>query len=135
MLFRLQVRSDFVLLVNLVNYTNPSGLCAECNGTFEPNKSGSADDLVPVCCDELPFTSENCDNTGEAKCDTRFRWRLRPFGSSLETRPASIAKCSSHHSSIQLHTLQTYLTPDMCPFSEISVDIRSRPNRLSGGNS
>ena len=104
----MQVRGEFILTVNLVDYTNPTGLCAEC--AISLSAVTSADHLVPVCCDELPFISGNCDNTGEERCDTRFRWTIRPFGASLETRPSMgyfFTDCS--------------MSPNTCPFSEMST--------------
>ncbi len=105
--FLKQVRGDFVLIVNLVNYTNPSGLCAECQ---KPLNTSSIEGTIPVCCDEQRYISANCNNTGDARCDTRFRWTIRPFGASLETRPRSgyvgFTDCT--------------LSPSTCPFSEMS---------------
>ncbi len=102
------MRGEFILTVNLVNYTNPTGLCAECQ-TRLINVT-SADQLQPVCCDELPFKSGNCDNTGEGRCDTRFRWTIRQFGATLETRPSKdyyFTNCETNATT--------------CPFSEIST--------------
>ncbi len=110
-----------MLMVNLVNYTNPSGLCAECGGTTLDDVT-TADQLIPVCCDEATSTS-NCDNTGDARCDTRFRWTIRPFGASLETRPASIPN----------PTEPPYFFTDCtqssstCPFSEMSATFSQGP--------
>ncbi len=106
-----------MLWVNLVNYTNPSGLCAECQ---MPNTSNPMNKtLGPVCCDELPYKSDNCTNTGNTSCDTRFRWTIRPFGSSLETRPemdfANFTNCD--------------LSPNTCPFSEMNATF----NQSKGG--
>ncbi len=56
-----------MLLVNLVNYTNPTGLCAECQ---KPLNTSNPEGTIPVCCDELPYNSYNCNNTGDARCDT-----------------------------------------------------------------
>ncbi len=103
---------EFILTVNLVNYTNPTGLCAEChsNTTFGP-----------VCCDQLPTKSGNCDNTGEERCDTRFRWTIRPFVASLETRPSTgyyFTDCS--------------MSPSTCPFSEMSTTFGQGPTALLG---
>ncbi len=111
----LQVNGDFVLMVNLVNYTNPSGLCAECNGTTLDDVT-TADQLIPVCCDEATSTS-NCDNTGDARCDTRFRWTIRLFGASLETRPASIPNATNP----PYFFTNCALSPTSCPFSEMSA--------------
>ncbi len=97
-----------MLLVNLVNYTNPTGLCAECH---TPLYTSNLEGTIPVCCNELPYKDSNCTNTGDARCDTRFRWTIRPFGASLETRPemgfAGFTDCT--------------LSNTTCPFSEISA--------------
>ena len=101
------VRGNFYILVKFVNYTNPTGLCAECRTRLEDVTS--ADQLTPVCCDDSPFRLDNCDNRGEARCDTRFRWTIRPFNASLETRADSrfdFTDCSP--------------SPANCPFSEMS---------------
>ena len=100
--------ADFTLTVKFINYTNPSGLCAECNtrlGEF----------IVPVCCDEMPLRTENCNNDGESRCDTRFRWVLREYGGSLQTRPEAANP----------KDLAYFFNPcgqsiAMCPFSEMS---------------
>ncbi len=97
----MQVSGEFILTVNLVDYTNPTGLCAECHLTTS---------FGPVCCDDLPFRKNNCDITGEERCDTRFRWTIRPFGATLETRPSTgyyFTDCS--------------MSPSTCPFSEMST--------------
>ncbi len=110
---------EFILRVNLVNYTNPTGLCAEYLTRL--SDVASADQLVPVCCDELPFISGNCTNTGEERCDTRFRWTIRPFGASLETRPSmgySFTDCT--------------MSPSTCPFSEMSTTFGQGPTALLG---
>ncbi len=94
-------------MVNLVNYTNPSGLCAECQ---KPLNTSNIEGTILVCCDELPYKSSNCVNTGNQSCDTRFRWTIRPFGASLEMRPTSgyagFTDCT--------------LSPSTCPFSKMS---------------
>ncbi len=120
------VTSEFILTVNLVNYTNPTGLCAECAAPL--SDFASADNLVPVCCDDRPLRNTNCDNTGEERCDTRFRWTIRPFGASLETRPVTIqdavnppyffTDCNSSHNT--------------CPFSEMSTTFDQGPTALLG---
>ena len=110
------MRAEFVLTVNFINYTNPTGLCAECETRLEDDTS--ADQLTPVCCDESPFRSDNCDNT---RCDTRFRWTIRPFGASLETRPNSsysITDCN--------------LPNAICPFSETSTTFSQGPTGFLG---
>ncbi|XP_064403188.1 uncharacterized protein LOC135348781 isoform X2 [Halichondria panicea] len=110
------VCGEFILTVNLVNYTNPTGLCAECHETMP----------VPVCCDELPFISGNCNNTGEERCDTRFRWTIRPFGASLETRPLSDSENSPYFFT------DCAMSPSTCPFSEMRTTFGSGPTALLG---
>ncbi len=115
----LQVGGEFILTVNLVDYTNPTGLCAECATPL--SDVASADQLVPVCCDERPFSTGNCDNTGEERCDTRFRWTIRPFRATLETRPImdyNFTDCS--------------MSPSTCPFSEMSTTFGQGPTALLG---
>ena len=112
------VTSEFILTVNLVDYTNPTGLCAECQ---RPLNTSHPTDTIPVCCDELPFNFGNCDNTGEERCDTRFRWTIRPFGASLETRPSmgySFTDCS--------------MSPSTCPFNEMSTTFSQGTTALLG---
>ncbi|XP_064403193.1 scavenger receptor class F member 1-like isoform X2 [Halichondria panicea] len=108
------VSGEFILTVNLVNYTNPTGLCAECQTRLINVTSA---DQLPVCCDELPFKSGNCDNTGEEKCDTRFRWTIRPFGASLEARPPSIPNAANP----PYFFTNCTMSPSTCPFSEMST--------------
>ena len=111
------VAANFTLTVNFTHYTNPSGLCAECstrlNLTF-PN----LDTIVPVCCDETVSTentTENCNNTGNSSCDTRFRWTLREFGASFETRPASAILWET-----PVYNYSPCRKISDCPFSEMS---------------
>ncbi len=108
-----------MLLVNLVNYTNPTGLCAECQ---TPLNTSNPEGTVPVCCDEMPYNSDNCTNTRDARCDTRFRWTIRQFGAPLETRPeegfAGFTDCN--------------LTNATCPFSEISATFSQGPTGFLG---
>ncbi len=110
---------EFILTVNLVNYTNPTGLCAECQRPL--NISYPMNETIPVCCDELPFMSGNCNNIEEERCDTRFRWTIRPFGASLETRPSmgySFTDCP--------------MSSSTCPFSEMSTTFGQGPTALLG---
>ena len=88
----------------------------------------SADQLTPVCCDESPFRSDNCNNTGEARCDTRFRWTIRPFGASLETRPVSMPGAAVPPYSF------TNCDPSgaTCPFSEMSTTFGQGPTGFLG---
>ena len=123
---QLLVRAEFTLTVNFINYTNPTGLCAECETRLKDVTS--ADQLTPVCCDELPFISDNCDNIGGARCDTRFRWIIRPFGASLETRPLSMPGAA----------VPPYFFTDCdppgasCPFSEMSTTFDQGPTGFLG---
>ncbi len=109
----LQVCGEFILTVSFINYTNPTGLCAECPRS--PNIS------IPVCCDELPLKSGNCTNTGDKRCDTRFRWTIRPFGASLETRP-----------SMGYFFTDCTMSPSTCPFSEMSTTFNQSLTALLG---
>ncbi len=110
---------EFILTANFINYTNPTGLCAEC--AIALSQVTSADLLVPVCCDDRPFSTGNCDNTGEGRCDTRFRWTIRPFGASLETRP-----------SMGYFFTDCTMSPSTCPFSETSTTFGQGPAALLG---
>ncbi len=120
------VISEFILTVNLVNYTNPTGLCAECAVSL--SDAGSADNIVPVCCDDRPFTNINCNNTGEGRCDTRFRWTIRPFGASLETRPVTIPNADNP----PYFFTDCTMSPSTCPFSEMSTTFGQGPTALLG---
>ena len=117
---------EFILTVNLVNYTNPTGLCAECS--FPLSHVASADQLVPVCCDDRPLTNTNCNNTGEERCDTRFRWIIRPFGASLETRPETVVNADNPPYSFT----HCPMSPSTCPFSEMSTTFSQGPTALLG---
>ncbi len=110
------MRTEFILTVNFINYTNPTGLCAEC--AIPLSDVASADQLVPVCCDEQPFRNTNCDNTGEESCDTRFRWTIRPFSASLETRPVSVLNAVG---TPPYYFTDCGLPESICPFSEMST--------------
>ncbi|XP_064403224.1 uncharacterized protein LOC135348803 isoform X2 [Halichondria panicea] len=112
------VEGEFILTVNLVNYTNPTGLCAECE---RPLNTGYPTNTIPVCCDEQPFKSGNCDNTGEGRCDTRFRWTIRRFGASLETKP-----------SMGYFFTDCTMSPSTCPFSEMSTTFGQGSTALLG---
>ncbi len=122
----MQVRGEFILTVNLVNYTNPTGLCAECGVPL--SSVTSADVLVLVCCDDRPFISVNCDNTGEERCDTRFRWTIRPFGASLESRPPSIPNAANP----PYFFTDCPVSSSTCPFSEMSTTFSQGPTALLG---
>ena len=105
--------AKFNLTVSFTHYTNPSGLCAECNTRLNltfPN----LDTIEPVCCDESVST-ENCNNTGNSSCDTRFRWILREFGASYETRPASALPGEP-----SVYNYSPCGRISDCPFSEMS---------------
>ncbi len=115
-LLQANARADYVLMVNFINYTNPTGLCAEC--AVPLSDVASADQLPPpVCCDDRPFRNTNCDNTGEERCDTRFRWTIRPFGASLETRPVSVPNAPTP----PYYFTNCGLSGSICPFSEMST--------------
>ncbi len=109
------MRGEFVLTVKFINYTNPTGLCAEC--AVPLSDVASADQLVPVCCDDMPFRNINCNNTGEGRCDTRFRWTIRPFGASLETRPVSVPNAPTP----PYYFTDCGLSGRSCPFSNMST--------------
>ncbi len=116
---------DFILWVNLVNYTNPTGLCAECQ---KPLNTSNPEGTIPVCCDELPYKNDNCTNTGNASCDNRFRWTIRPFGASLETRPTQPSD-SNHPVYLFTDCTQNVST---CPFSEMSATFSQGPKGFLG---
>ena len=118
-IYILQASGEFNLTVSFINYTNPTGLCAECQ-TRLINVT-SADQLVPVCCDDRPFRNTSCNNTGEERCDTRFRWTIRPFGASLETRP-----------SMGYFFTDCTMSPSTCPFSEMNTTFDQGPAALLG---
>ena len=114
---------EFILTVNLVNYTNPTGLCAECQN---PLNTSHPTETIPVCCDELPYISVNCDNTGEERCDTRFRWTIRPFDASLETRPLNDPVNPPYFFT------DCTVSPSTCPFSEMSTTFNQSLTALLG---
>ena len=106
------MEADFRLTVKFINYTNPSGLCAECNTRLNDTP---LNDIVPVCCDEMTLQTDNCNNVGESRCDTRFRWVLREYGASLQERLEPENPDFPEY----------FFTPcgqsfAMCPFSEMS---------------
>ncbi len=114
-----------ILTVNFINYTNPTGLCAECQTRLD--QVTSADQLVPVCCDDLPFSTGNCDNTGVKICDTRFRWTIRPFGATLETRPSAPNRDNPAY-----FFTNCPMSSSTCPFSELSTTFGQGPAALLG---
>ena len=70
--------AKYEFTVHFYEFQNPLGLqCGEC-------ESGGP----PACCDDVNRT-ENCINedNGPLRCDTRFRFTLRPFEASAETAP------------------------------------------------
>ena len=79
--------------------------------------------------------SQNCNSGVDASCDTRFRWRLREHGASLESRPVTIDV------SIPAYNFNPCnMTLSICPFKEISRTFeqgemaflgRSNPNDLT----
>ncbi|XP_064403231.1 uncharacterized protein LOC135348807 [Halichondria panicea] len=120
------VEGEFILTVNLVNYTNPTGLCAEC--AVPLSFVASADQLVPVCCNDRPLRNTNCNNTGEERCDTRFRWTIRPFSTSLETRSPSMPNAVN----LPYFFTDCTMSPSTCPFSETSTTFGQGPTALLG---
>ena len=75
------MRGNYQFIIRFYEFHNPLGLqCGEC-------ESGGP----PACCDDVSRT-ENCINeeqeVGPRRCDTRFRFLLRPFGASVETAPS-----------------------------------------------
>ena len=70
----MQAKFDFT--VHFYEYWNPTGLCGECGI-----------DGIPACCDDTTLT-DNCSNIGVKRCDTRFRFILRPYGASVKTAPS-----------------------------------------------
>ena len=113
-----QIKCDFLLSVNIVNYTNPTGLCAECQTRLNTtNPEGT----IRVCCDEPPFNFGNCNNTGEERCDTRFRWTIRQFDAPLETRPG-----------MDYYYTDCAMSPSTCPFSEMSTTFGQGPAAILG---
>ncbi len=120
------MRAEFILTVNFINYTNPTGLCAEC--AIPLSDVGSADHLVPVCCDDWPFKVGNCNNTGEGRCDTRFRWTIRPFSASLEARPSAIPNAENP----PYFFTDCLMSPSTCPFSEMNTTFGQGPTALLG---
>ena len=68
--------ADYEFTVHFYEFRNPLGLqCGEC-GSGGP----------PACCDDVQ-RNESCTNVRPFTCDTRFRFLLRPFGTSVETAP------------------------------------------------
>ncbi len=121
------MRTEFILTVNFINYTNPTGLCAECASPL--SSVPRADQLIPVCCDDMPLTNTNCDNTGEERCDTRFRWTIRPFRASLETRPVTMPGAVNPP---YFFTDCTFYPTFDCPFSEVNRTFLQDPLGLLG---
>ncbi len=115
----------FILKVNFINYNNPTGLCAECQ---IPLNTSHPTETIPVCCDEQPFISGNCDNTGEERCDTRFQWTIRPFGASLETRPTRVPNSGNP----PYFFTDCLMSPSTCPFSEMSTTFSQGLTALLG---
>ena len=70
--------ANYEFTVHFYEFRNPLGLqCGAC-------VSGGP----PACCDDVNRT-ENCtnENNGPLRCDTRFRFTLRPYEASVETAP------------------------------------------------
>ena len=51
-IMQVTVKADFTLTVQFINYTDPSGLCAECLTILG---DVPLNNIVPVCCDEMPL--------------------------------------------------------------------------------
>ena len=68
--------ADYEFTVRFYEFRNPLGL--QC-GAYE---SGGA----PVCCDDVKRTTD-CIQDAPFTCDTRFRFQLRPYGSTVDTAP------------------------------------------------
>ena len=69
--------ASYNFTVRFYEFRNPLGLqCGECGTSGGP----------PACCDDVQ-RRENCNMTRPFTCDTRFRFLLRPFGSSVNTAP------------------------------------------------
>ena len=101
--------ADYEFTVHFYEFRNPLGLqCGEC-GSGGP----------PACCDDVNRT-ENCINEadGPLRCDTRFRFTLRPFGASVETAP------DSHFP----HYNDGNFLPNSITFTEGSNGFRNLPN-------
>ena len=71
--------ANYKFTVRFYEFRNPLGLqCGAC-------KSGGP----PACCDDVQ-RNESCLNEGGTnliRCDTRFRFMLRPFGALVESAP------------------------------------------------
>lgn len=68
--------ADYEFTVRFYEFRNPLGLqCGAC-------ESGGA----PVCCDDVKRTTD-CIQDAPFTCDTRFRFQLRPYGSTVDTAP------------------------------------------------
>ena len=73
------MRGNYNFTIRFYEFRNPLGLqCGEC-------ENGGP----PACCDDVQ-RNESCVNeaNGLLRCDTRFRFLLRPFGASAETAPS-----------------------------------------------
>ena len=78
-MLQVSVRGNYNFTIRFYEFRNPLGLqCGEC-------ESGG-----PACCDDVERT-EGCINehetVGPRRCDTRFRFMLRPFGAPVRTAP------------------------------------------------
>ena len=66
--------ANYEFTIHFYEFRNPLGIqCGECGNGGQP-----------ACCDDVQRT-ENCVNDGPLRCDTRFRFLLRPYGASVET--------------------------------------------------
>ena len=105
------MRANFTLTVKFINYTNPSGLCAECNTTLV---NTTLNNIIPVCCNGQTEDCKNNNTSANTSCGTRFRWRLREYGDSLETRP------EASNASIPVYSFNPCNMTDNCPFEKTS---------------
>ena len=68
--------ASYEFTVRFYEFCNPLGL--QCGGC----ENGGP----PACCDDVQRT-ENCSTIAPRTCDTRIRFLLRPFGSSVKSAP------------------------------------------------
>ncbi len=88
----------------------------------------SADQLVPVCCDELATQKQQLHQHRRGRCDTRFRWTIRPFGAYAGDKTVSVPNAPTLRTASQTVTM----SPSTCPFSEMSTTFGQGPTALLG---
>ncbi len=98
-------------------------VCWMCCSTEWCNKCWPA--IVPVCCDDRLLRNTNCNNTREESCDTRFRWTIRPFAASLETRPSNILNPGNPTN--YFFTNCPTSPNSVCPFPQVSTTFPQGP--------